>query len=1173
MKKSFVLFMILTFLISPFTFGQSAQAAGDENIALGKPAISDSELAGYEAGNAVDSDEWNTHWTANDGSFPHWLEVDLQGAYDLSGATVIWNAWSYINQYTIEVSRDHKVWTTVVDKSQSSSVEQTQYNAFKLRNVSYVRVNLTGINGGKWAAINDLKVWGVPAASAPHEPAQGEIQTVLPVRLDTEIGQAPELPSVVTVVYSNSDTEDAQVAWDVIPPAEYSRPGTFTVSGSISGTVQKPVAKVTVVGDSSTPIVGFESINVSTITDVPALLPSAVTAIYEDGSSKQVPVTWDDLTEAEYAVEGTYSVMGEVAGSDLQPTADIQVTPLVLQSGFIKGADISTLEAIEDAGGKYYDNGVEKDLLDILKSRGVNYIRLRLWNDPQEAGGYNDREHVVEMAQRVKAKGFKLLLDFHYSDFWADPGKQNKPGAWADYSYDELKQAVYDYTKDVMDELKEKGASPDMVQIGNEINGGLLWPDGKSYDQENAFEKVVPLLESGVKGVRDSQGAGQDIKIMIHLAEGGKNDMFRWFFDELTQRNLDYDVIGASFYPYWSGTMDSLQFNLDDISKRYGKEVIVTETAYPYTLEDGDNFENNIARQDQLDGSGFPATVAGQMAEVKTVMNVLSKVPDGKGTGLFYWEPAWIPVQGVGWKVGEGNAWENQAMFDFAGNALSSLNVFKTPVAGEGGEEEPGTGGNPGTGGEPGTGGNPGTGEEPGTGGNPGTGEEPGTGGNPGTGEEPGTGGNPGTGEEPGTGGNPGTGEEPGTGVNPDPVITVRDSSVVNSANKAVVEHTAAGQLQVKAQAGISGIAEITLSIEDINKALSTLPADGKLVISVLPSTGELKGAVVHLPLSSILEQGKHPQIVIVYGTASVTVSTEASAGIIKTGAKELTLSLVQVATPTLPSPLATGAKDYPAYNIHVSVDGTSIDVFKKGAISVAFHYKLKLGEQSQRIAVYSILADGKLEVIKAVRYNPTAEQIVFNPSHFSIYAAGYAEVGYTDLKAADWATLAIESLTAKGIVQGIGNGIFNPQGEVTRAEFVSMLLSALELNAERGTGSFKDVNLDAWYSFAVNTAGKLGVVQGHADGTFGPNDKLSREEMAAISYRALKLAEKVNGQTDVNVISFKDKDLISLYASEGITALAQAGIINGFEDGNFRPQAHTTRAEAAYIILNLLQQ
>ncbi|ETT68381.1 hypothetical protein BSK66_05835 [Paenibacillus odorifer] len=1150
MKKSFVLFMILTFLISPFTFGQSAQAAGDENIALGKPAISDSELAGYEAGNAVDSDEWNTHWTANDGSFPHWLEVDLLGAYDLSGATVIWNAWSYINQYTIEVSRDHKVWTTVVDKSQSSSVEQTQYNAFKLRNVSYVRVNLTGINGGKWAAINDLKVWGVPADSAPHEPAQGEIQTVLPVRLDTEIGQAPELPSVVTVVYSNSDTEDAQVAWDVILPAEYSRPGTFTVSGSISGTVQKAVAKVTVVGDSSTPIVGFESINVSTITDVPALLPSAVTAIYEDGSSKQLPVTWDYLTEAEYAVEGTYSVMGKVAGTDLQPTADIQVTPLVLQSGFIKGADISTLEAIEDAGGKYYDNGVEKDLLDILKSRGVNYIRLRLWNDPQEAGGYNDREHVVEMAQRVKAKGFKLLLDFHYSDFWADPGKQNKPGAWADYSYDELKQAVYDYTKDVMDELKEKGASPDMVQIGNEINGGLLWPDGKSYDQENAFEKVVPLLESGVKGVRDSQSADQDIKIMIHLAEGGKNDMFRWFFDELTKRNLDYDVIGASFYPYWSGTMDSLQFNLDDISKRYGKEVIVTETAYPYTLQDGDNFENNIARQDQLDGSGFPATVAGQMAEVKTVMNVLSKVPDGKGTGLFYWEPAWIPVQGVGWKVGEGNAWENQAMFDFAGNALSSLNVFKTPVAGEGGEEEPGTGGNPGTGGEPGTGGNPGTGEEPGTGGN-----------------------NPGTGEEPGTEGNPGTGEEPGTGVNPDPVITVRDSSVVNSANKAVVEHTAAGQLQVKAQAGISGIADITLGIEDINKALSTLPADEKLIISVLPSTGELKGAVVHLPLSSILEQGKHPQIVIVYGAASVTVSTEASAGIIKTGAKELTLSLVQVATPTLPSPLVTGAKDYPAYNIHVSVDGTSIDVFKKGAISVAFHYKLKLGEQSQRIAVYSILADGKLEVIKAVRYNPTAEQIVFNPSHFSIYAAGYAEVGYTDLKAADWATLAIESLTAKGIVQGIGNGIFNPQGEVTRAEFVSMLLSALELKAERGTGSFKDVNLDAWYSSVVITAGKLGVVQGHADGTFGPNDKLSREEMAAISFRALKLAEKVNGQTDVNVISFKDKDLISLYASEGITALAQAGIINGFEDGNFRPQAYTTRAEAAYIILNLLQQ
>lgn len=218
-------------------------------------------------------------------------------------------------------------------QSQSSSVEQTQYNAFKLRNVSYVRVNLTGINGGKWAAINDLKVWGVPADSAPHEPAQGEIQTVLPVRLDTEIGQAPELPSVVTVVYSNSDTEDAQVAWDVIPPAEYSRPGTFTVSGSISGTVQKPVAKVTVVGDSSTPIVGFESINVSTITDVPALLPSAVTAIYEDGSSNQLPVTWDDLTEAEYAVEGTYSVMGKLQGQTYNPQLIFRLLRLCCNPG------------------------------------------------------------------------------------------------------------------------------------------------------------------------------------------------------------------------------------------------------------------------------------------------------------------------------------------------------------------------------------------------------------------------------------------------------------------------------------------------------------------------------------------------------------------------------------------------------------------------------------------------------------------------------------------------------------------------------------------------------------------------------------------------------------------------------------------------------------------------
>ncbi|WP_233531217.1 glycosyl hydrolase 53 family protein [Paenibacillus alkalitolerans] len=359
------------------------------------------------------------------------------------------------------------------------------------------------------------------------------------------------------------------------------------------------------------------------------------------------------------------------------PAAEVQAANPAIPATFIRGADISTLQAVEDHGGKFYDNGVERDLLDILKDRGVNYIRLRLWNDPREADGYNDKAHVIELAKRVKAKGFKLLLDFHYSDFWADPGKQTKPEAWANLTYDELKQAVYDYTKEVITELKQERALPDMVQIGNEINSGILWPDGKSWGQDNAFDKLVPLLDSGVQGVKDSLDPDEDVKIMIHLAEGGKNGTFRWFFDELTKRHLEYDVIGLSYYPYWHGTLDELQYNMNDISVRYDKQVVVAETAYPHTLDNGDNHGNIIGLPSQIETGGFPATVQGQAAAVKAVMNAVLQVPEGKGAGIFYWEPAWIPVEGAGWKSGEGNAWENQAMFDFQGNALPSLDVFR----------------------------------------------------------------------------------------------------------------------------------------------------------------------------------------------------------------------------------------------------------------------------------------------------------------------------------------------------------------------------------------------------------------------------------------------------------------------------------------------------------------
>ncbi|MDQ0115274.1 glycosyl hydrolase 53 family protein [Paenibacillus harenae] len=348
---------------------------------------------------------------------------------------------------------------------------------------------------------------------------------------------------------------------------------------------------------------------------------------------------------------------------------DVEPEPPVDPDDFIKGVDISTLQALEDKNIKFYENGTETDLLDILKNHGVNYVRLRLWNNPVEADGYNDKAHLIEMAQRVKAAGLKLLVDFHYSDFWADPGKQVKPEEWKNKTFVELQTAVYDYTEEVLNELAAVHAYPDMVQVGNEINSGMLLPDGAIGE----YEQLAQLLKAGIQGVRDTTPGGHETKIMLHLAEGGNNGAFRHFFDKAEENELDYDIIGMSYYPYWHGTFQQLKSNMNDMAARYGKQIVVAETAYPFTLDNADEL-GNIASKAQTDIAGFEASVANQKLVTEMVLNTVANVDGGMGLGAFYWEPAWLA--GVGWTSGEGNGWENQAMFDFDGHALDSLDAF-----------------------------------------------------------------------------------------------------------------------------------------------------------------------------------------------------------------------------------------------------------------------------------------------------------------------------------------------------------------------------------------------------------------------------------------------------------------------------------------------------------------
>ncbi len=347
---------------------------------------------------------------------------------------------------------------------------------------------------------------------------------------------------------------------------------------------------------------------------------------------------------------------------------------------FIKGADVSFLPQIGDLGGVYKENGIPQDPLKIFKDHGFNYIRLKLWHTPTE--NYNNLQKILYLAKRIKERELKFLLNFHYSDTWADPGKQNKPAAWRGLSFAVLKDSVYQYTKKVMAALDAQQTLPEMVQIGNEITPGMLWNDGRvsgSYNTPQQWRNFGELIQAAIRGVRESCTAGDSVRIMIHIDRGGDNSGSRWFFDNLLAQNVNFDIIGLSFYPWWHGTLNQLKANLSDLAGRYGKPMVVVETAYPWTLQWFDNRSNIVGNAAQLH-AGYPASIDGQTNYLRDLMKIIRNTKNQKGIGLFYWAPEYISIQPIG------SSWENNALFDFYGNVLPSMDVFiekpieQTPV-------------------------------------------------------------------------------------------------------------------------------------------------------------------------------------------------------------------------------------------------------------------------------------------------------------------------------------------------------------------------------------------------------------------------------------------------------------------------------------------------------------
>ncbi len=341
---------------------------------------------------------------------------------------------------------------------------------------------------------------------------------------------------------------------------------------------------------------------------------------------------------------------------------------------FIKGADISSLEAVEDYGGTFYDfAGKETDAIEFLMENGCNYFRLRVWNNPTksfDAGDYCSPEHTVEMAKRIKEAGGNYLLDFHYSDWWADPKNQSVPAAWKGLSEEELVQAVYDFTKEVLMKLAEEDAYPDMVQIGNEIGNGMLWDYG-SIDNP---ETLAALLNSGISAVRDTTPEGKETKVMIHVQDGGFVSTTEKFFASMEACGVtDYDVVGLSYYPYWHGTFADLKDNINNVYRKFGKQVVVVETAYPFTYDNADD-KRNMIMEAETATVGFAASEENQKKVFELVMNSVAACEGG--LGVFYWEPAWLAVKGAGVGKGSGNEWENQTLFDFEGKPLDAVKAF-----------------------------------------------------------------------------------------------------------------------------------------------------------------------------------------------------------------------------------------------------------------------------------------------------------------------------------------------------------------------------------------------------------------------------------------------------------------------------------------------------------------
>lgn len=363
--------------------------------------------------------------------------------------------------------------------------------------------------------------------------------------------------------------------------------------------------------------------------------------------------------------------------------------PPTTDSNFYFGADLSYANQILDFNGVYRDGGEIRSPYRIFKDRGASVIRFRLWNNPQwtkEIYGaegkqlYNDFKDVEKGIKLAKEQGMKVLLDFHYADTWVDPGKQEMPGAWKDIkSINVLGDSVYQYTFKTLSYLEKNGLMPELVQVGNETNCGMLYTNAPAefpvcnVCDKGQWQNLGMVINKAIDAIRDvAASSSVKTKILLHVADPKNID---WWFDNIKTQGLvsDFDIIGFSYYPIWhtSVPLTNLSNRVAAFKAKYNKEIMILETAYPWTTQGDDSYNNIFGSQNPV--SGYPFTQQGQLDMMTAITQALK---DGGGTGIIYWEPAWI-TSDMKDLWGQGSAWENSTFFDFEGNANKGIEFMK----------------------------------------------------------------------------------------------------------------------------------------------------------------------------------------------------------------------------------------------------------------------------------------------------------------------------------------------------------------------------------------------------------------------------------------------------------------------------------------------------------------